>query len=306
MAVAPPQPLPRSQFRPGYTRQEEWRWLITAAFFFGSVGAGLFLFAFALDFPEGAAAGLLTVAVLKTTAHLLFLGKPLRFWRAVVRWRSSWISRGVVAMGAFSIFAFVYLVPFIFSVNESAVTSAFGYAAAVCAFVVLVYDGFVMKASRGIPFWQSWLTPLLVLGYGALGGATLVLVLRAATGRELSRAAVDGVELGLVVVNLVLVGVYLFAAQARAAASAFAARMLTQGLPGLLFLALVVGVGLFGTLALGGAAAATGSDVALALAAVCDLSGHVAVFFAILSAGVYAPPRARLANVRQHPLPEQA
>lgn len=291
MVISPPRPLPRSQFRIGYTVQQEWRWLITAAFFFGSAGAGLFLFSFAVDFPEGALAGLLAVAVLKTTAHLLFLGKPLRFWRAVVRWRTSWISRGVVAMSAFSALAFVYLVPFIFSVSESAATNAFGYAAAVCAFLVMVYDGFVMKTSRGIPFWQSWLTPLLVLGYAALGGATLVLVLRAATGREFSRAAVDGVELGLVVVNLILVGVYLFTAQVRAAAAAFAARMLTRGPLGIVFLVLAVGTGLFGTLALGGAAAATGSDVALALAATCDLSGHFAVFFAILAAGVYAPPR---------------
>ncbi len=306
MTSAPSLPLPRSQFRVGYTAQEEWRWLITAAFFFGSVGAGLFLFSFALDFPEGALAGLLAVAVLKTTAHLLFLGKPLRFWRAVVRWRTSWISRGVVAMSAFSVLAFVYLVPFLIGAEGSAATEAFGYAASVCAVVVMVYDGFVMKTSWGIPFWRTWLAPLLVLGYGALGGATLFLVLRAATGEELSRLSVEGVELGLVVVNLALVGLYVSTAQVRAAAAAFAARMLMRGPLGLVFLVLAVGVGLFATLALAGAAAATGDGVLLALAAVTDLAGHFALLFAILTAGVYAPPRPVLANVGQHPLPEQA
>ncbi len=134
----------------------------------------------------------------------------------------------------------------------------------------------------------------------------MALVLRAATGEDFSRTVIEGVELGFVAVNLVLVGIYVLVAAVRTAAADFAARLLTRGRLGLAFLAGAVGLGLCGTLVLAGIAAATGSTVALALAAVTDLSGHFVMFFVILGVGVYAPPRPRLANVRQHPLAEQA
>ena len=86
----PPPLIARNDFRIGYTAQHEWAWLITAAFFFGSVGAGLFLVSYFVGFWQGALAGLLSVAVLKSIAHVLFLGKPLRAWRAVAKWRTSW------------------------------------------------------------------------------------------------------------------------------------------------------------------------------------------------------------------------
>ena len=40
---AAPLPLVRDQFLIGYAPQHEWSWLIAAAFFFGKVGAGLFV-----------------------------------------------------------------------------------------------------------------------------------------------------------------------------------------------------------------------------------------------------------------------
>ena len=55
------QPLiARNEFLIGYTRQREWAWLITAAFFFGSVGAGLFFVSYFVGFRLGAVAGLLS------------------------------------------------------------------------------------------------------------------------------------------------------------------------------------------------------------------------------------------------------
>ena len=136
-ATVQPLPLARDQFRIGYTAQREWAWLITAAFFFGSVGAGLFVVSYFAGFSEGALAGLLIVGVLKTTAHMLFLGKPLRFWRAVFRWRTSWISRGVIAMTVFLACGLVYLLPYlgVSSLQGGDVKYAFGVIAVGAALV---------------------------------------------------------------------------------------------------------------------------------------------------------------------------
>jgi hypothetical protein len=86
----------QNEFLVGYEVQREWAWLITCAFFCGGVGAGTFVVSFFDKFEVGMIAGLLIVGVLKTTAHVLFLGHPLRAWRAVRGWRTSWISRGVM------------------------------------------------------------------------------------------------------------------------------------------------------------------------------------------------------------------
>ena len=289
--MAAVQPLPRSQFRIGYTVQQEWAWLITCAFFFGTVGGGLFFVSYVADFDLGAAVALLIVGVGKTTAHLLFLGKPLRAWRAVFAWRTSWISRGVVAMSVFLACGFVSVLPYFGVSGLEGAAGVFGWIAAGAAVVLMVYDGFVLKTSGGIPLWSSWLMPLLTLSYALLGGVALTLVLEVIAGDEVTGSAVELLEVALLAANLVLVGVYVYSAPIRSAAAGFAARMLTRGPRGRVFLLGAVGIGLVATLAFAIVAVSTGSDAALTLAAATDLAGHFAMFFLILRAGVYEPPR---------------
>ena len=101
-----------TQFLIGYQLQREWAWLIAAAFFFGTVGAGLYVISFAIDYQLGTVVALLIVGVCKGAAHMLFLGKPLRFPLAVRKWRTSWISRGVIAMFVFLACGVVYVAGF--------------------------------------------------------------------------------------------------------------------------------------------------------------------------------------------------
>jgi sulfite dehydrogenase (quinone) subunit SoeC len=283
-----PQPslIARNDFRIGYTAQEEWAWLITAAFFFGSVGAGLFLVSYFAGFWEGALAGLLSVAVLKSIAHVLFLGKPLRAWRAVARWRTSWISRGLIAIGLFVVFGSLYL-----AVPAGPARFVFGVVAAVAAGFVTVYDGFVMRASRGIPAWNSWLVPVIVACYAAIGGTTCALLLRVATGDHFSRSQIEGIEIGVLALNVVLIGLYGAWMHSRTGAAALAMQRLTSGRLGLAFVAGALVVGLGVALALAVVAATTGSTPVLALADVADLAGHFTMFFALLRAGTYEPAR---------------
>jgi len=291
MSADRPLVLAPNQFLIGYQPQREWAWLIATAFFLGKVGAGLFLISYFSDFDLGAFAGVLIVGVGKTTAHLLYLGRPLRFLRAVVGWRTSWISRGIIALGVFIPCGLVYVAPYLgIAFVRGGVADAFGVVAVVAAAVVMVYDGFVLKASRGVPLWDSYLMPVLVLFYALLGGVTLTLTLEVLEG-DTTTARLDWLQVALLALNLVLIAIVVLNAQVRHAAAQYGSTLLTRGPLGWLFLAGAVGVGLAGTLVLAGIAISTGSDVALVLGSITDLAGHFFVFFSILRAGLHAPIR---------------
>jgi formate-dependent nitrite reductase membrane component NrfD len=278
------------QFLIGYQQQQEWRWLIATAFFLGKVGGGLFMISFFSGFKLGALVGIAVVGIGKTTAHLLYLGKPMRFLRAVWGWRTSWISRGIIAMAAFCALGFVYVAPYIhISFVPNGVAHAFGIAALPFAFLVMFYDGFVLKASKGIPFWDSYLMPVLMLFYATLGGITATLALEVLANEATARR-LEWVEIALLVVNLLLIAFYVASAQVRGAASELAARLLRQERMGQLFL-VAIAVGLGGTLVLAAVSVATGSSGTMAVAALTDLLGHFFVFFAILRVGIHAPIR---------------
>jgi formate-dependent nitrite reductase membrane component NrfD len=281
----------RNQFTMGYRPQGEWSWLITAAFFLGNVGAGLFLLSYFNSFYLGAAVGLLIVGVGKSTAHLLYLGRPERFLRVIVRWRTSWISRGFLAMGALLGFGVVYLARYLqVDFVPHGITVSFGVAAAIVAVVVMVYDGFVLKASRGTPLWDTYLMPVLALFYALLGGTTLTLVVEAAAGVS-THVELEWLEIALLVLNGALVGFVVFTASARQAAVRAAVALLTRGPVSRVFFGVALGLGIGGTLALVGVSLATGSVVALAVAAVTDLCGHFFVFFSLLRVGLHPPLR---------------
>ncbi len=165
----------------GYYRQAWWNWLIGSAFFLGEIGAGLFLISLLTGSWTGMALGYVIVMVGKNTAHLLYLGRPGRFWRAAMRPDRSWIARGVWATGVFAASGFLLLFPHYFGslwpfqIEGSTLLS---FLAGASALFLMFYDGFVMRASPSIPFWHTVLLPLLCLTYAALGGTTLSLALR--------------------------------------------------------------------------------------------------------------------------------
>lgn len=280
----------RSNFLIGYHQQQEWRWLIATAFFLGKVGGGLFMISFFSDFKLGALVGLGIVGIGKSTAHLLYLGRPERFLRAGLRWQTSWISRGILAMTVFVAFGAVYVAPYIhIGFVPDGVAKGFGIAAIPFAFVVMAYDGMVLKASKGIPLWDTWLMPVLMLFYATLAGITATLALEVIDGAATS-GRLEGVEIGLAAINVLLLAGYVVLAKARGAAAELGTTLLRSGTNGKLFAAAIV-VGLGVTFVLGVVGAAADSRPLLVIAAVTDLFGHFFVFFAILRAGVHAPIR---------------
>ena len=276
-----------NEFLIGYQLQREWAWLITAAFFFGTVGAGLYFISFVTDFHLGAVVALLIVGVCKGAAHMLFLGKPLRFPLAVRKWRTSWISRGVIAMFVFLGCCVVYVAGFpADSFVSHGVSQAFGWVALAAALVIMVYDGFVLRSCRGIPLWNSYLMPVVGLSYAFLGGTTVTLVLETFSDEPIQRW-LEWLQLGLLFLNLALVATIIVTARSRDAASQLSASLLTRGTIAPLFVVVAIGVGIVGTLALVAVSVATDSEAALIAAGVTDLVGEFFLIFSLLRVGLH-------------------
>ncbi|MGB7147623.1 MAG: NrfD/PsrC family molybdoenzyme membrane anchor subunit, partial [Terriglobales bacterium] len=191
------------RFAFGYYRQTFWNWLIGTAFFLGGLGAGLFILALLTDHTAGILVGYLIVIVGKNTAHLLFLGRPERFWRAAMRPDRSWIARGIWAMGLFAVSGLILILPRVLGpawqlsgwLNDAATAAAI-----LSAVIIMLYDGFVMNSSLGVAFWRTRLLPLLLLMYATLGGTTLSLTIRELR-EEVAPGFLHNLEYGLLVVN---------------------------------------------------------------------------------------------------------
>jgi formate-dependent nitrite reductase membrane component NrfD len=176
-----------------YTPQKEWiekRGVFTPlAFYFGSLGGGLYLVSLFYESLAGMVLAWLIVGVLKGSAHLVDLGQPSRSWRMVFRIRSSWISRGLVfvviflGVSAVQIFLFLFLA-------ESPWEGIFRVLAGVGAFVICLYPGFTLSYVHAIPLWNSAVLPALFTTCGLLGGMGLLSV-AAVFGAGVDSAAVQ-------------------------------------------------------------------------------------------------------------------
>jgi DMSO reductase anchor subunit len=127
-------------------------------------GQGLFLAVFAVqaqeEFRIAAAATALVLTGAGLVASFFHLGHPERAWRSAAMWRTSWLSREVIVLPAFMAAVAVWALlpqPWI------------GWATAVLAIALFVCTGMVYACLK---FLQEWHTPLTVVNYAALGGAS--------------------------------------------------------------------------------------------------------------------------------------
>lgn len=282
------------RFAFGFYRQVWWNWLIGTAFFLGEIGAGLFLISLLTGHALGMAVGYLIVMAGKNTAHLLYLGRPARFWRAAMRPDRSWIARGIWAMGFFGLSGLLTLLPhyLVLPWRLSAQMDALVfYVAALSALFIMFYDGFVMKASSSIPFWSTWLLPVLCLTYASLGGTTLSLTLRELLGERVPAFLLNA-EYTLLVVNFVLLMVYLLRMSRWLPAARETARSLLRGTYAPTFVGVVLLVGLAGTLLLSLVQVWTHWTWVVVLIAACELTGDFALLMVLLRSGLFSPQTA--------------
>lgn len=180
-------------FEDGLVRQTEWvegrGLLLVLAMYVGSIGSAAYLLGSFLHAPAAVVTGWLLAVVGKGVLHITFLGRPERFWRALARPHGSWISRGILALSIFAVAGGLHALPslqhlfpgFVSPLPPGAVTGL-GWLAVPLAAFLLVYDGFLVRAAIGVPFWRQGLMPVLFPMFGLLAGSGILSVLSITMG----------------------------------------------------------------------------------------------------------------------------
>jgi DMSO reductase anchor subunit len=112
-------------------------------------------------------------------ASFFHLGHPERAWRSIARWRTSWLSREVIALPAAMLLVFLYgLVHYLewttplFTVAGALPVDAtliIGALATLATFALFICTGMIYA---GIRFLQEWHSALTVINFTLLGGAS--------------------------------------------------------------------------------------------------------------------------------------
>jgi len=122
-------------------------------------------------------------------ASIFHLGHPERGWRAVAMWRTSWLSREIIALPAFMASVFAYGLAHHLG---SAQTLWIGAAGAVVCIALFVCTAMIYACLK---FLQEWHTPLTPVNYFLLGcasGLTFATVLASLTAPPLIAALAAG------------------------------------------------------------------------------------------------------------------
>lgn len=279
----------RERFRP----QREWAegrglLLIVAHFLTGS-GAGAWLVAVLLGMTTGLIMGFALIAI-GAFFHLLFLGRPERFWRMMRSFGTSWISRGIIGVTLFLASAVFYLIIALLGLGETALASALLFLSVLGALWVVVYKGFVWASSKGIPLWNTPLVPVLYIAYALRGGTAVLMLLAAAGTAHAPLGFLEPIKLWLAVSTAVLVLIYIDVMRGSGMTALRSVNLMLFGrvaLPfyfGALALGLIVPIGIGGFAYFGDL-----SPAMIALVGCLSLVGDLSIIYCIAKAGLYRP-----------------
>ena len=279
------------------TPQTEWierrGILVWIAEVFTSLGAGLYLVSLFYNNLWGMAAAWLIVMFLKVPLHLIYFGKPLRFWRTLIpitdSWKTSWFTRGINFTIYFGNIVFIQiLITYFFPGTGWDI--ALRVLGGIFAFLVGIYSGFIMSYCKSIPFWNTALVPLILLFAGVADGFALML----AVGMADASVDITAVEFGsriLLTVNIILMAVFLWNATYTSKTAKYSAMLLLKGSLARPFWVGVVACGIIIPLAISVSSIFAGEASAplLVTAIVLHTIGAVALKYVLLKAGVHNP-----------------
>lgn len=127
-------------------------------------------------FWRGCLAGWLISCVLGGGLHLLYLGKPLRSWRAILRPGTSELSRGLIIMILFAGMGAIHIAPslgFLSFLPWQSDMLFFKIVMTILGFFIITHGFMIMNVITGIPLWNSAILPVLALASGVWLGTQL-------------------------------------------------------------------------------------------------------------------------------------
>jgi formate-dependent nitrite reductase membrane component NrfD len=276
-----------------YTRQTEWidkrgifLWI---AFYAGGLGGGLYLVSLYFNSLWGMFISWLIIGVIKGGTHLIYLGKPLRFWRIIAHPQTSWLARGFIFVMLFVGFGGIQLL-LSYWINGSAAEIVFKVLAGVMAFCVAVYTGIILKNIKGVPFWNSILLPILFVFCGVLGGFGLSVVI-GLNGGDVNLSAAETGSRWLLIANALLIIMYLWQASRREAVGKQSVLEQLHGHSAPIFWGGIVALGIVIPLTIALVSLIKGelASMLLIIGVVCEIIGGLALRYCVLKAGAYKP-----------------
>ena len=286
-------------FRP----QTEWGWLVVIAFFLAGIGSGLFFMSqlvgtwAKINSPAIGALGVAIVAIGTSIVFITDLGRWGRFWRVLANPATSWISRGVLLIILFTLFAALTLLaqsgagmPW----SDTSLGQVFRTLAFLAAFGVMAYSGFVLSFSPAIPFWNGTLLPLFFILYALMGGLAAIFASLPFLGQGVNLPLLEVIEFWLIISAIAFFSIYLLNMGYSTAAARRAVRLLLKGELALTFLGGVLVLGLIVPLAITlfvylADLSLVPASTWLAIAGAFELFGGVLFRHTFIRAGIYEP-----------------
>ncbi len=103
-------------------------------------------------------------------ASFFHLGRPERAWRAATMWRTSWLSREVIVLPAFMAVVFLYgMAQLDVAAMLRSAASVLAALGVLLALLLFICTGMIYACVR---FIQEWASPLTVVNFVLLGGAS--------------------------------------------------------------------------------------------------------------------------------------
>jgi formate-dependent nitrite reductase membrane component NrfD len=286
------------------TPQTEWierrGILVWTAEVFTSLGAGLYLVSLFFSNWWGMAIAWFIIMFLKIPLHLIYFGKPWRFWRTIIpftsTWKTSWFTRGINFNIYFGTIVFFQLIVGYVSIYVYPGTvwgtwdMALRVPGGVFAFLVGIYSGFIMSYCKSVPFWNTAMVPLILIFAGVADGFALMLAL----GLADASVSISAVELGIRIIltaNIIMIAAYIWNATYQSKTARYSAMLLLKGRLSIPFWLGVVVLGMVIPLAISVSSIFTyeSSKGLLITAIVFHTIGTVALKYILLKAGVHNP-----------------
>ena len=121
-------------------------------------------------------------------ASFLHLGHKMRAWRAVLMWRTSWMSREVIVMPAYIVLAALWWLA-LYTGSDSALARALPWAVLAGALVLWYCTAMIYACLRFIQEWAHWSTVANFILIGLASGSALACALAASAGQSALLAA---------------------------------------------------------------------------------------------------------------------
>jgi formate-dependent nitrite reductase membrane component NrfD len=276
-----------------YQQQKDWidgrGNFIAFAFFLGGISGGLYLAAAYFDNLPGMFIAWVLAACMGVS-YMIHLTHPMRFWRMFFKPKTSWIARGFIFIMLFIGFTTLQLILSQWVPQATGAITALKVVAGIFAFAQSIYTGFAVSYVNAIKVWNSAIVPILFVTCGISGG--LAILLAVMIGQDSAQIATLESFIRVVLIAFaVIVGVYLWNATYSSTAAKDAVIRLIGGALAPLFW---IGVFLFGIFIPVAISVTTywvhdASTGLMIFAVVSEIIGGLALRFAILKAGVYAP-----------------